>query len=431
VSDGPPGPPVWPVLPRGAVPRATATHRVTPEPPPFSEDLPATGAWCPGDPVGRRRFHDASGSRRFQLEGGGHLDRAVLAWESWGELDERASNAVLVCHALTGDSHVAGRSGDGHPTGGWWDDLVGPGRALDTDHTFVVCANVLGGCQGSTGPASIDPTTRSPYGSSFPVVSIRDMVRAQASLADELGIRQWAMVLGGSMGGMQALEWAVMYPDRVRTLTLASTTAEASALQIAWSHIGRMAVQADPRFRGGDFYGQPDGQGPHRGLMVARMLAQVTYRSDEVFTERFGRTVLNRLDFSMDRVFDVEGYLDHHGAKLARRFDANSYLRLNRAMDLHDVGRGRGSTPAALARVRCPSIVAAVRSDALYPPHQQRALLEHLRVAGAESTWVDIDSPHGHDGFLLETAQLAPHVSNLLARALDTVDPTASDRPQE
>jgi homoserine O-acetyltransferase len=251
------------------------------------------------------------------------------------------------------------------------------------------------------------------------VVSIRDMVRAQADLADDLGIRTWASVVGGSMGGMQALEWAVMYPDRVRSAVLASTTSEASALQIAWSHIGRMAVQADPRFRHGDYYDAADGDGPHRGLAVARMLAQVTYRSDEVFTERFHRTVLNQLEFSLGRTFDIEGYLDYHGLKLARRFDANSYLRLNRAMDLHDLGRGRGGVAAALRRVECPAVVAAVRSDGLYPPHQQLQLHEGLVASGSESQWVDIDSPHGHDGFLLETAQLAPHISALLDRAAD------------
>jgi homoserine O-acetyltransferase len=395
---------------------------VTPEPPPFTELLPATGAWRPGDPAGGRRFHLVHGGRRFQLEGGGHLDGVTMAFETFGTLDETASNAVLVCHALTGDSHVAGQSGPGHPTPGWWDALVGAGRAVDTDRWFVVCVNVLGGCQGSTGPSSVDPATARPYGGSFPVVSIRDMVRAQASVADDLGVRRWAAVIGGSMGGMQAVEWTVMYPDRVRAAVLASTTSEASALQIAWSHIGRMAVQADPRFRDGDYYDAADGDGPHRGLAVARMLAQVTYRSDEVFTERFHRTVINQLDFSLERTFDVEGYLDHHGLKLARRFDANSYLRLNRAMDLHDLGRGRGGVPSALGRVRCPTVVAAVRSDGLYLPQQQRDLHEGLVRAGGDSTWVDIDSPHGHDGFLIETAQLAPHIRDLLERSAEEHD---------
>ena len=191
-----------------------------------------------------------------------------------------------------------------------------------------------------------------------------------------LGIRRWRAVVGGSMGGMQALEWAVMYPDRVGSMVLASTTAEASALQIAWSHIGRMAVEADPGFRGGDYYDSAPGEGPHRGLAVARMTAQVTYRSDEVFTERFHRSLTNRLDFTLDRLFEVESYLDYHGLKLVRRFDANSYVRLNRAMDLHDLGRGRGGVPNAIARVRCPSVVAAVRSDGLYPPSQQAAVAQ-------------------------------------------------------
>jgi homoserine O-acetyltransferase len=391
---------------------------------PHEADLPATGAWREGDPVGERRFHVVSPGRRFALEGGGHLDHVVVAYETWGRLDAEGTNAVLVCHALTGDSHAAGRVSPAHRTPGWWNDLIGEGRALDTRDCFVVCANVLGGCQGSTGPASVDPATGEPYGSAFPVVSIRDMVRAQASLADELGVRSWAQVVGGSMGGMQALEWTVMYPHRVRSAAFASTTTEASALQIAWSHIGRMAVQADPRFRGGDYYGATDGDGPHRGLAVARMAAQVTYRSDEVFTERFGRTVLNQLDFSLDPTFDIEGYLDYHGIKLARRFDANSYLRLNRAMDLHDLGRGRGSTARAIERISCPAIVAAVRSDGLYPPHQQRQLHEGLLAAGGDSRWIDIDSPHGHDGFLIETEQLAPGISSLLGRALE--DPTGA-----
>lgn len=388
-------------------------HRTTQH---TSGDIPVTGAWRPGDPPGRRRFHTVADGRRFQLEGGGHLDHIVTAYETWGELDERRSNAVLVCHALTGDSHASGRAEEGHPTPGWWDAMIGPGRWIDTDRWFVVCPNVLGGCQGTTGPASIDPATGKAYGSSFPVVSIRDMVRVQAALADHLGIERWHCVIGGSMGGMQALEWAVMYPDRVGSLVLASTTSEASALQIAWSHIGRMAIEADPRFRGGDYYDADPGDGPHHGLAVARMMAQVTYRSDEVLTERFHRTVIDRMRFSLDPVFDVEGYLDHHGMKLVKRFDANSYLRLNRAMDLHDLGRGRGGVDRALTRVRAPSVVAAVRSDGLYPPRQQLDLHRGLLAAGTDSTWCDIDSPHGHDGFLIEAPKFGPVVEQFLDR---------------
>lgn len=376
--------------------------------------IPASGAWRVGDPVGDRRFHAVAHGRPFRLEGGGSLPEVHVAYETWGELNDRHDNAVLVCHALTGDSHASGRSGPGHPTPGWWDALIGPGRALDLDQYFVVCANAVGGCQGSTGPSSTDPRTGEPYGSAFPVVTIRDTVRAQASLADELGIARWRSVVGGSMGGMQALEWGVMFPDRLASLVLASTSAQASALQIAWSHIGRSAILADPGFRGGDYYDAAPGSGPHRGLRVARMAAQVTYRSDEVFTDRFDRTVLDQLDFRMEPTFDVEGYLDYHGDKLARRFDANSYLRLNRAMDLHDVGRGRGGVRAALERITVPILVASVRSDSLYPPVQQRLIHDIVTAAGGHSVWVDIDSPHGHDGFLIETSQLAPQIKRFL-----------------
>ncbi len=379
-----------------------------------SEPIPASGAWRVGDPVGHRRFHTVAHGRQFRLEGGESLPEVHVAYETWGELNAARDNAVLVCHALTGDSHAAGRSGVGHPTPGWWDALIGPGRALDTDRDFVVCANVLGGCQGSTGPSSTDPRTGEPYGSAFPVVTIRDSVRTQASLADELGVERWRCVVGGSMGGMQALEWAVMFPDRLRSLVIASTAAQASAQQIAWSHIGRSAILADAAFCGGDYYEAAPGTGPHRGLRVARMAAQVTYRSDEVFTERFDRTLLDQMDFRIEPVFDVEGYLDYHGDKLARRFDANSYLHLNRAMDLHDVGRGRGGLQRALARIEVPVLVASVRSDVLYPPVQQRLIHDTITAADGHSVWVDIDSPHGHDGFLIETNQLAPQITDFL-----------------
>ncbi|MFM7068464.1 MAG: homoserine O-acetyltransferase, partial [Actinomycetes bacterium] len=300
-------------------------------PPDSTTRPPVTGAWRPGDPVGHRRFHTVTADRPFRTESGAVLDAVEVAFETWGTLDADASNAVLLCHALTGDSHAVGDSGLGHATPGWWNGLVGPGRAIDTNRWFVVCSNVLGGCQGTTGPSSIHPATGNPYGSAFPVVTIRDMVRVQRSLASALGVSTWHAVVGGSMGGMQALEWAVMYPDAVRNLIVCSTTAQASALQIAWSHIGRNAITEDLFFAGGDYYGAPEG--PHRGLAVARKAAHVTYRSDESFTERFGRNLRERFEFTIDPVFDVEGYLDHQGDKLVRRFDANSYIVLNRAMD--------------------------------------------------------------------------------------------------
>jgi homoserine O-acetyltransferase len=377
--------------------------------------IPATGAWHPRLGVGHRQFLRVATDRPFHLEGGGVLRRLDVAYETWGRPDAGVTNAVLVCHALTGDAHAAGRSGPGQPTAGWWDGLIGPGRAIDTDRFFVVCANVLGGCQGSTGPASVDPTSGRPYGSAFPVVTIRDMVRVQALLADHLGVDRWLAVVGGSMGGMQVLEWGAMYPGRVRSLVPIATCGAASAQQIAFSSVQRAAVALDPRWRGGDYYDAAGGDGPHRGLAVARTMAQITYRTESVFAERFGRQVVDPLDsFSLWQRFEVESYLDYHGEKLARRFDANSYLVINKAMDLHDVGRGRGGVARGLARIRVPSLVMSISSDALYPPHQQTELRDGLTAAGAPVELVTIDSPDGHDAFLLETEQVGTPLSTFL-----------------
>jgi homoserine O-acetyltransferase len=391
--------------------------------------VPVTGAWRPGDPLGRRQLATVVSGRPFHLEGGGVLHEVIVAYETWGELNEDGSNAVLVCHALTGDSHAAGRASDGHPSPGWWDGMIGPGRGMDPDRWFIVCANVLGGCQGTTGPASIDPATGRPYGSTFPVVTIRDTVRTQALLANHLGVTKWRAVVGGSMGGMQALEWAVMFPERVGSLVALATAEAASAQQIAWSMVGRRAIAGDPNFLGGDYYDQPVGLGPHAGLALARQIAHIHYRSEEVFTERFGRRVLDRLDgaegFWLGQRFDIEGYLDYQGQKLVRRFDANSYLYLNKAMDLHDLARGRGSAAAALARLSAPTLVMSIRSDMLYPPYQQRALYDALRAQGNRTGFYEIDSPDGHDGFLTATNQISP----IVAAFLDGVDDDLGAQP--
>ena len=382
---------------------------------PTAGPMPVTGAWCPGDPVGHRRFYQESGERPFSLEGGGSLRRFTLAYETWGELDADAGNAVLLCHTLTGDSHAAGRMGPGHPTVGWWDPLIGPGKPLDTDRYFVVCANVLGGCQGSTGPASLDPHLGRPYGSRFPVVTVRDAIRSQARLADHLGIERWLGVAGGSMGGMQALEWAVMFPHRVRSIVALATTTAASAWQIAYSAAGRRAVALDPKWRGGDYYDAEPGDGPHEGLEVARALAQITYRSDRVFEDRFGREWAERLGgFDLWQRFEVESYLEYHGEKLARRFDANSYLVLNKMMDLHDIGRGRGGTERALGRIQAPTLTMSISSDTLYPPHLQEELRDGLHAAGKEVEYAVVESPHGHDGFLLEFEPIGKAVHEFL-----------------
>lgn len=384
---------------------------------PADQFHPATGAWMPGDPAGHRRFYTFPAERPFALDGGVTMHGVTLAYETWGALDDSASNAVLLCHAWTGDSHAAGPTGRGHPQPGWWEGLIGPGLAIDTDRWFVVCVNVLGGCQGSTGPASLDPATDRPYGSRFPVLTIRDMVRAQARLADHLGIDVWHSVIGGSMGGMQVLEWAITYPKRVRSIIPVATCMQATAQQIAWGAIGRRALRLDPKWRGGDYYDADPGDGPHEGLAIARMVAQVTFRSDNVFTEKFGRdlaegaTLGGRLD--LWQRFEVERYLDHHGHKLVGRFDANSYLIIGKAMDLHDVGRGRGGVVPAMARITMPSLVVGISSDMLYPIYQQHQIHGLLDGVG-DSRWFELDSPHGHDAFLINLDQIGPPIERLL-----------------
>jgi homoserine O-acetyltransferase len=378
---------------------------------------PATGAWRPGDPPGRRQFLRLAVDRPLILDGGGRLRDVIVAYETWGTLAADGGNAVLVCHAWTGDSHAAGASGRGHVTAGWWEGVVGPGLAIDTDRYFVVCANVLGGCQGTTGPASPHPDDGRPYGSRFPVVTIRDMVRVQKALTDHLGIDRWLTVVGGSMGGMQALEWAVMYPNKVASIIPVCACMEATAQQIAWSAIGRRAIGLDPGWQNGDYYDAAAGDGPHRGLAIARQIAQVTFRSDEVFTDRFGRSLAEPDDvpLKLEQRFEVERYLDYHGDKLVHRFDANTYLLLGKAMDLHDVGRGRGGWRPALERVAVPVLSIGVWSDILFPSYQQRRLADLVVEAGGRAKYAEIDSPHGHDAFLIEVDQVGDVMGKFLA----------------
>jgi homoserine O-acetyltransferase len=370
----------------------------------------------PSDPVGSRKFFDLP--RPLALDGGATLFPVTLAYETWGTLAADGSNAILLCHAWTGDAHAAGAA-HAHPAPGWWEGVVGPGMAIDTDHWFVVCSNVLGGCQGSTGPASPHPDDGRPYGSRFPVITIRDMVRAQARLADELGVRRWHSVIGGSMGGMQVLEWAITFPERCGSIVPIATCTQSSAQQIAWGAIGRRAVQLDPKWRGGDYYDAPDDDGPWQGLAVARMVAQVTFRSDNAFTDRFGRELADgatlRDGLDLWQRFEVERYLDYHGDKLVRRFDANSYLIIGKAMDLHDVGRHRNGLRPAMERIVSPTLVMGISSDILYPAYQQRQIHDMLLAAGTKSDYVEIDSPNGHDAFLIDLDQVGAPLSSFLA----------------
>ena len=362
-------------------------------------EVPARlGGWREGDPAGNRRFLRLPG---IDLERGGSLPAVRVAYETWGRLAPDAGNAVLVEHALTGDSHVVGEAGPGHPTPGWWAGLVGPGAALDSDRFFVVCANVLGGCQGTTGPSSLAPDGR-PWGSRFPEITVADQVRVEAALADALGIGRWAAVVGGSMGGMRALEWAVATPERVDTLFFLASGAVATADQIGTQTTQQEAIRSDPAWADGDYL---PGAGPVAGLGIARRIAHLTYRSARELDTRFGPAVQD------DGRFAVASYLEHHADKLARRFDPGSYVALTETMNTWDVGRGRGGVAAALRRVTARAVVAGVDSDRLYPLSQQREVAEHLGVPLRV-----IDSPYGHDGFLIETGAVGALMRELLGQ---------------
>jgi len=377
-------------------------------------------AWRDGDPVGGRTF---VGIGAVRTGSGAVLPDVRVAYESWGTPrtgpDGSVVNAVLVLHALTGDSHIAGPAGPAHPSPGWWGGVVGDGLALDTRRWFVVAPNVLGGCQGTTGPGSLAPDGRA-WGSRFPRVGIRDQVAVEAALADRLGIRRWAMVTGGSMGGMRALEWAVGHPDRVASLAVLASTAAATGDQIAWCVPQVAAITADPHWHGGDYYDRP-GPGPVAGLGVARRIAHVTYRSRWEMDTRFGREAQPGEDVDANGRYAVESYLDHQAGKLSGRFDAGSYVTLTRSMNGHDVGRGRGGTARALATVRARTTVVAVDSDRLYPPEQQEHIVEHVQGARLEL----VRSRYGHDGFLVETAAVAA----VLADTLADVDVDVDVRP--
>ena len=353
--------------------------------------------WRPGDDPGGRRFVTTGA---LPLETGATLPEVTIAYETWGTLAPGADNAVLVEHALTGDSHVVGDVGPGHPSPGWWPGLIGPGAPLDTDRFFVVASNVLGGCQGTTGPASAAPDGR-PWGSRFPFVTIRDQVTVEAALADALGIRCWHTVLGGSMGGMRVLEWAATYPERVERALVLASTPYATADQVAWCQPQLLAIRSDPSFHDGDYYGT--GEAPVTGMGIARRIAHTTYRHEEELDDRFGRRPRPGEDpLGGGGRYDVEGYLDHHAVKLAGRFDPNSYLVLTEAMNSHDVGRGRGGVAAALQRFEGRLDVAAVSTDRLYPVR----LSEQLAQARPGTSLTVIESRHGHDGFLIETGQV-------------------------
>ena len=395
--------------PEDAVPSAfvTESNRLA-----ISAKPPASGAWRVGDDPGDRQFVSIGS---LDLERGGALPGVTIAYETWGTLNAAGDNAVLVLHALTGDSHVVGGAGPGHPTAGWWTGVVGAGKALDPDRWFIVAPNMLGGCQGSTGPASLAPD-RLEWGSRFPYLTIRDQVAAQRAVMAELGIRSWALVVGGSMGGMQVLEWGVAHPDLVERIAILAAPPATSADQIALNSVQLEAIRIDPAFVDGDYYDAEDGEGPHRGLALARRMALLTYRSSVELDDRFGRSWQSGVTpLGGEGVFAVESYLGFHGNKFTRRFDANSYVTLVNAMSSHDVGRDRGGIAAALGRAAVPALVLGIDTDRLYPVVGQQTIARLLPENINGDQPIVISSPFGHDAFLIEDELVGAQLARLLA----------------
>lgn len=348
------------------------------------------------------------------LEGGDQLGSVTLCYEAWGALSATRDNTILICHALTGDAHAAGRYAESDRKPGWWDAAIGPGKVIDTDRYFVLCTNVLGGCQGSTGPSSINPATGQPWGPEFPVVTVRDMVTAQARLLDQLGIARLHAVIGGSLGGMQALEWAATFPERVARVVTIGGAGRFHPQGIAFNEVQRQAILHDPGYQEGRYYGSA---GPIHGLATARMLGMITYRSDPSMWTQFGR---ERVDGAPplarpdELAFQVESYLHYQGQALVDRFDANSYLYLTRAMDLMDLGRGRESYEGAHARIQAKLLSIGIASDLLFPTYLQRETVDLVKAAGGEARYVEMTSIWGHDAFLVDWDEIGGVVGAFL-----------------
>ncbi len=375
--------------------------------------------------VGAVRPHQFTFAQQqpFPLDSGATLSPVSLAYETYGQLNADRSNAILITHALSGSAHAAGHYEPEDGRLGWWDDCIGPGKAFDTDRFFVICSNVLGGCYGSTGPTYIDPATQTPYGMRFPVVTIGDMVRAQVRLVDYLEIDQLLCVAGGSMGGMQALEWAAAYPQRVRAAIPIATTAHHSPMLIALSEVGRQAIYADPAWNNGDYYSAE--VKPDAGLAVARMVGHITYLSEESMQQKFGRRLQDRVRYGYEfrTEFQVESYLKYKGNNFTRRFDANSYLYITKAMDYFDLSATTGSLAAALANsAALKYLVVSFTSDWLYPSYHSKELVSALTAAGADVTYLDVQSSWGHDAFLLEVETMTSLLGSFLDRLVHDED---------
>jgi len=386
--------------------------------------------------VAPQYFTFAEPPDELPLECGARLGPITLAYETYGKLDEKASNAILITHALSGDAHVAGRFNEDDEKPGWWDSMVGPGKAFDTDRFFIICSNVLGGCRGSTGPSSTNPATGRPYGLDFPVITVGDMVAAQRHLIDHLGIQKLLAVAGGSMGGMQVLEWATRHPGHIGSAIVIASTHTSGAQQIAFDAVGRHAIQGDKDFRNGDYYGT---EGPSQGLAIARMLAHITYLSDESMRLKFGRNLRSAeaLKYDFDSEFAVETYLDYQGEQFVNRFDANTYLYVTKAMDYFDIASKFGSLDKAMDAITGKVLVISFSSDWLYPPYYSQDIVYALARQRKNVTYCNIQSAYGHDAFLLEVNVLSKviggfidHVKNPeLARTQTLTSDSEADVP--
>jgi homoserine O-acetyltransferase len=349
----------------------------------------------------------------LELQCGKTLAPVDVAYETYGELNEAGDNAVLICHALSGDAHVAGLNNPDDRKPGWWDVMVGPGKGIDTNKYFVICSNFLGGCRGTTGPSSINPATGKPYGLDFPIITIADMVKVQKILLDKLGIKELLAVIGGSIGGMQVLQWAIEYPDFVKSAIPVATTTHLGAQSIAFDAVGRNAILADPNFEGGQY---TDEKGPDRGLAIARMIGHITYLSEQGMREKFGRQLRNADSYSYDinSEFAVETYLDYQGQSFVERFDSNSYLYITKAADYFDLEKEYGSLKKAFANTKCRFLVISFASDWLFTPAQSRTIVNALVANDKDVSYCDITSPYGHDAFLLEPEVLGSFISGFL-----------------
>ena len=367
--------------------------------------------------VEKKTFTFAAPPDSMILESNARLGPITIAYEALGTLNEDKSNVILILHALSGDSHVAGYYSGDDQKPGWWEIMVGPGKGIDTDKYFVICPNVIGSCMGSTGPSSINPDSGKPYGFDFPVVTIGDMVRAQKALLDHLGIEKILSVVGGSLGGMQVLEWAVRYPEMVVSAIPLATTTRHSALAIAFNEVARQAIMADPNWNKGEYYGAAK---PNLGLALARMVGHVTYLSDEAMRRKFGRRLQNKSDFSFnfDADFQVESYLRYQGQKFVDRFDANSFLYITKAADYFDLRRqhGNGSETEAFSKARASFLVISFTSDWLYPTYQSKAMVKSMKKNNLDVSFCEIEAEWGHDAFLLRNDRLDALIKGFLER---------------